>query len=169
MSNRAGTLTQTSLGLIGAAVASAARSRPCRRARAGAYATPAWSAAALRHGPALEPMYRATSLKPKSSSNNLTTADPPWQRKAAREHGSLYERRHRPRKIALEPRLHLWSRYISGLPGASAPARSIYRSKPTLARCSTTRTCLRLGKQLSRWIEQQTHLRAAHWQSISAA
>src|SRR6266404_3049418 len=156
-------LTQTSLGLLGAAVAANTSGQihadelPQDPAQLPPGAPPAFGT-----GPAVGPEVSPATFAEaeKLVQINLTTADRALAAETWRVNmASLYERRTGPRKIALEPTLAPWSRYISVLPGQrSGPQRDQFiRSKtdPGALPSNDTDIAFAPVTQLSRWIEQR--------------
>jgi len=121
-------LTQTSLGLLGAAVASSSSAQDHAEELAQEPTQlPPGAPPAFGTGPAVGPDVSPATFAEaeKLVQINLTTADRALAAETWRVNmASLYERRTGPRNIALEPTLAPWSRYISVLPGQpSGPQR----------------------------------------------
>ncbi len=156
-------LTQTSLGLIGAAVASSSSAQDHADELAQEPTQlPPGAPPAFGTGPAVGPDVSPATFAEaeKLVQINLTTADRALAAETWRVNmASLYERRTGPRKIALEPTLAPWSRYISVLPGQpSGPQRDQFiRSKtdPGALPSNDTDIAFASVTQLSRWIEQR--------------
>src|SRR5256885_1061684 len=156
-------LTQTSLGLIGAAVASNG-SAQIHEAEVAQEPTqlPPGAPPAFGTGPAVGPEVSPATFAEaeKLVQVNLTPADralaaESWPVNVA----SLYERRTGPRTIALEPTLAPFSRYHSVLPGQTAgpPRDQFIRTKtdPGPLPASDADIAFASVSQLSRWIEQR--------------
>src|SRR5882672_9147392 len=128
-------LTQTSLGLIGAAVASSSSAQDHADELAQEPTQlPPGAPPAFGTGPAVGPDVSPATFAEaeKLVQINLATADRTLAAETWRVNmASLYERRTGPRNIALEPTLAPWSRYNSVLPGQpSGPQRDQFiRSK----------------------------------------
>jgi Asp-tRNA(Asn)/Glu-tRNA(Gln) amidotransferase A subunit family amidase len=156
-------LTQSSLGLLAAAMASSS-SAPAHANEFAQEPTqlPPGAPPAFGTGPAVGPEVSSATFAEaeKLVQVQLTTADravaaETWRVNVA----SLYERRAGPRTIALEPTLAPWSRYNSVLPGQSAGPQSdqFIRSKsdPGPLPANDTDIAFAPVTQLSRWIEQR--------------
>src|SRR6266436_934390 len=156
-------LTQTSLGLIGAAVAlnSASQIRAEEPAQEPTQLPPG-APPAFGTGPAFGPAVSTTTFAEaeKLVQVNLTPADRALAAESWRVNlASLYERRTGPRTIALEPSLAPFSRYHSVLPGQpTGPQRDQFiRTKTDPGPLPTNDADIAFAPvtQLSRWIEQQ--------------
>jgi Asp-tRNA(Asn)/Glu-tRNA(Gln) amidotransferase A subunit family amidase len=156
-------LTQTSLGLIGAAVASTpkAQDHAVDLAQEPTQLPPG-APPAFGTGPAVGPEILPATVAEaeKLVQVNLTPADRTLAAETWRVNvASVYERRTGPRKIALEPELAPFSRYNSVLPGQTAgPQRDRFlRSKadPGPLPASDADIAFAPVAQLSRWIEQR--------------
>src|SRR6266704_1361474 len=156
-------LTQTSLGLLGAAVA-ANTSVQVHADEPSQDPTPLPPGAppAFGTGPAVGPNVSPATFAEaeKLVQVNLATADRALAAETWRVNlASLYERRTGPRTIALEPTLAPFSRYHSVLPGQpSGPQRDQFiRSKidPGPVPANDADIAFAPVTQLSRWIEQR--------------
>src|SRR6266478_1329389 len=154
-------LTETSLGLMGAAVASSS-TREGRELLEEPTQLPPGAPPAFGTGPAVGPDVSPTTFAEaeKLVQVNLSTTDRAQAAETWRVNvASLYERRTGPRTIALEPTLAPWSRYHSVLPGQSAgPQRDQFiRSKTDPGPLPTSDADIAFAPvtQLSRWIEQR--------------
>src|SRR6202171_4612919 len=156
-------LAQTSLGLIGAAVASSSSAQDHAEELAQEPTQlPPGAPPAFGTGPAVGPDVSPATFAEaeKLVQINLTTADRAVAAETWRVNmASLYERRTGPRTIALEPTLAPWSRYHSALPGQpDGPQRDQFiRSKtdPGPLPANDTDIAFAPVTQLSRWIEQR--------------
>jgi len=156
-------LTQTSLGLIGAAVATSASAQDhANEVTQEPTPLPPGAPPAFGTGPAVGPDVSPTTFAEaeKLVQVQMTGAD----RKLAAETwrvnlASVYERRTGPRAIALETSLAPWSRYNSVLPGQQAgPQRDQFiRSTNDAGPLPTNEADIAFAPvtQLSRWIEQR--------------
>ena len=155
-------LTQTSLGLIGAAVATNSSAQVHAEeifqepTPLPPGATPAFGA-----GPAVGPEVSPATFAEaeKLVQVNLTPADRARAAESWRVNlASLYERRTGPRTIALEPTLAPFSRYHSVLPSQSGgPRRDHFirtKSEPGPLPANDADIAFAPVTQLSRWIEQ---------------
>src|SRR2546429_4550614 len=156
-------LTQTSLGLIGAAVASNS-SAQIHEAEVAQEPTqlPPGAPPAFGTGPAVGPEVSPATFAEaeKLVQVNLTPADRALAAESWRVNlASLYERRTGPRTIALEPTLQPFSRYHSVLPGQTAgPQRDQFirtKTDPGPLPASDADIAFASVSQLSRWIEQR--------------
>src|SRR5438128_5602343 len=156
-------LTQTSLGLVGAAVASNSTAQ-IHEAEVAQEPTqlPPGAPPAFGTGPAVGPEVSPATFAEaeKLVQVNLTPADRALAAESWRVNlASLYERRTGPRTIALEPTLAPFSRYHSVLPGQPAgPQRDQFiRSKtdPVSLPDNDADIAFASVTQLSRWIEQR--------------
>src|SRR5216684_736161 len=156
-------LTQTSLGLLGAAVASSSGAQAHANELAQEPAQlPPGAPPAFGTGPAVGPEVSPATfaeaeklVQVQLSSADRTMAAQTWRVNLA----SVYERRTGPRTIALEPALAPWSRYHSVLPGQPAgPQRDQFirtKSDPGPLPTSDADIAFASLTQLSRWIEQR--------------
>ena len=156
-------LTQTSLGLLGAAVAvhSNAQDHPSEVAQEPTQLPPG-APPAFGTGPAVGPEVSPATfaeaeklVQMQLSSADRAMAAQTWRVNLA----SVYERRTGPRTIALEPTLAPWSRYHSVLPGQPAgPQRDQFirtKSDPGPLPSNDADIAFAPVTQLSRWIEQR--------------
>src|SRR5437870_1591295 len=150
-------LTETSLGLLGAALASSSTELVEEPPQLPPGAPPAFGT-----GPAVGPQVSPTTFAEaeKLVQVQLTTADRALAAQSWRANlASLYERRTGPRTVALEPLLAPFSRYHSVLPGQpSGPQRDQFiRSKSDLGPLPASDRDIAFAPvtQLSRWIEQR--------------
>src|SRR6266566_3973291 len=156
-------LTQTSLGLIGAAVASSGITQGhAEELSQEPPPLPPGAPPAFGTGPAVGPNVSPATFAEaeKLVQVNLATADRALAAETWRVNlASLYERRTGPRTIALEPTLAPFSRYHSVLPGQpSGPQRDQFiRSKidPGPVPANDADIAFAPVTQLSRWIEQR--------------
>jgi len=156
-------LTQTSLGLIAASVASnsGGQIRPEEIAQEPTQLPPG-APPAFGTGPAVGPEVSPATFAEaeKLVQANLTPADRAVAAESWRVNlASLYERRTGPRTIALEPTLAPFSRYHSVLPGHSAgPQRDQFvrsNNNPGPLPSNDADIAFAPVTQLSRWIEQR--------------
>jgi hypothetical protein len=156
-------LTQTSLGLLGAAVAvhSNAQDHPSEIAQDPTQLPPG-APPAFGTGPAVGPEVSPATfaeaeklVQVQLSSADRAMAAQTWRVNLA----SVYERRTGPRTIALEATLAPWSRYHSVLPGQPAgPQRDQFirtKSDPGPLPSNDADIAFAPVTQLSRWIEQR--------------
>src|SRR5438094_4759630 len=150
-------LTETSLGLLGAALASSSTELVEESPQLPPGAPPAFGT-----GPAVGPQVSPTTFAEaeKLVQVQLTTADRALAAQSWRANlASLYERRTGPRTVALEPLLAPFSRYHSVLPGQpSGPQRDQFirsKSDPGPLPASDRDIAFAPVTQLSRWIEQR--------------
>src|SRR6202521_4592700 len=155
-------LTQTSLGLIGAAVASSSSAQDhVQKIAQEPTHLPPGSPPAFGPGPAVGPEVSPATfaeaeklVQVQLSSADRAMAAETWRVNLA----SVYERRTGPRTIALEPTLAPWSRYHSVLPGQPAgPQRDLFirtKSDPGPLPTNDADIAFAPVTQLSRWIEQ---------------
>src|SRR6184192_1996094 len=150
-------LTETSLGLLGAALASSSTELVEESPQLPPGAPPAFGT-----GPAVGPQVSPTTFAEaeKLVQVQLTTADRALAAQTWRANlASLYERRTGPRTVALEPLLAPFSRYHSVLPGQpSGPQRDQFirsKSDPVPLPESDRDIAFAPVTQLSRWIEQR--------------
>ncbi len=156
-------LTQSSLGLLAAAVAS----HPDAQVRATEIAQepaplPPGAPPAFGTGPAVGPEVTPATfaeaeklVQVQLSGPDRALAAETWRVNLA----SLYERRTGPRRIALEPALAPWSRYHSVLPGQpSGPQRDRFirtKTDPGPLPANDADIAFAPVTQLARWIEQR--------------
>ena len=156
-------LSQTSLGILGAAVASnssvqlSADEIPQDPAQLPPGAPPAFGT-----GPAVGPQVSPATFAEaeKLVQINLSTADRAQAAASWRVNlASVYERRTGPRAVALEPTLAPFSRYHSVLPGqSSGPQRDQFirtKNDPGPLPSNDADIAFAPVTQLSRWIEQR--------------
>ena len=156
-------LTQTSLGLLGAAVAvrSNAKDHLSDIAQDPTQLPPG-APPAFGTGPAVGPEVSPATfaeaeklVQVQLSAADRSMAAETWRVNLA----SVYERRTGPRTIALEPTLAPWSRYHSVLPGQSTgPQRDQFirtKSDPGPLPTNDADIAFAPVTQLSRWIEQR--------------
>src|SRR5437016_8066402 len=150
-------LTATSLGRLGAALASSSTELVEESPQLPPGAPPAFGT-----GPAVGPQVSPTTFAEaeKLVQVQLTTADRALAAQTWRANlASLYERRTGPRTVALEPLLAPFSRYHSVLPGQpSGPQRDQFirsKSDPGPLPASDRDIAFAPVTQLSRWIEQR--------------
>ena len=153
-------LTETSLGLLGAAVASGS-TREGPELLEEPTQLPPGAPPAFGTGPAVGPEVSPTTLAEaeKLVQVELTTADRALAAQSWRVNlASLYERRTGPRTVAIEPLLAPFSRCHSVLPGQpSGPQRDQFirsKSDPGPLPSSDADIAFAPVTQLSRWIEQ---------------
>ncbi len=156
-------LTQTSLGLLGAAVAvhSNAQDHPSEIAQDPTQLPPG-APPAFGTGPAVGPEVSPATFAEaeKLVQVQLSTADRAMAAQTWRVNlASVYERRTGPRTVVLEPMLAPWSRYHSVLPGQPAgPQRDQFirtKSDPGPLPANDADIAFAPVTQLSRWIEQR--------------
>jgi Asp-tRNA(Asn)/Glu-tRNA(Gln) amidotransferase A subunit family amidase len=156
-------LTQTSLALLGSAVAtpSNAQHQAIEIAQDPTQLPPG-APPAFGTGPAVGPAVSSATfaeaeklVQVEFASAQRALAAESWRVNMA----SLYERRTGPRKISLEPTLAPWSRYISVLPGQPAgPQRDQFirtRTDPGPLPTNDADIAFAPVTQLSQWIEQR--------------
>src|SRR6202158_1554955 len=156
-------LTHTSLGLIGAAVASSSSAQHhVNEIAQEPTQLPPGAPPAFGTGPAVGPDVSPATFAEaeKLVQVNLSTADRALAAETWRVNlASVYERRSGPRTIALEPTLAPFSRYHSVLPGQVAGPQSdqFIRTKtdPGPLPASDADIAFASVTQLSRWIEQR--------------
>ena len=153
-------LTETSLGLLGAAVASGS-TREGRELLEEPTQLPPGAPPAFGTGPAVGPEVSPTTFAEaeKLVQVELTTAERALAAQSWRVNlASLYERRTGPRTVAIEPLLAPFSRCHSVLPGQpSGPQRDQFirsKSDPGPLPSSDADIAFAPVTQLSRWIEQ---------------
>jgi len=153
-------LTETSLGLLGAAVASSS-TREGRELLEVPTQLPPGAPPAFGTGPAVGPEVSPTTFAEaeKLVQVELTTAERALAAQSWRVNlASLYERRTGPRTVAIEPLLAPFSRCHSVLPGQpSGPQRDQFirsKSDPGPLPSSDADIAFAPVTQLSRWIEQ---------------
>src|SRR6266850_3961460 len=156
-------LTQTSLGLLGAAVAvhSNAQDHPSEIAQDPTQLPPG-APPAFGTGPAVGPEVSPATFAEaeKLVQIDLTTTDRAQAAASWRVNlASVYERRTGPRALALEPTLAPFSRYHSVLPGQpSGPQRDQFirtKTDPGPLPANDADIAFAPVTQLSRWIEQR--------------
>src|SRR5213594_4943228 len=155
-------LTQTSLGLIGAAVATNSSAQVhAEEIFQEPTPLPPGAPPAFGAGPAVGPEVSPATFAEaeKLVQVNLTPADRARAAESWRVNlASLYERRTGPRTIALEPTLAPFSRYHSVLPSQSGgPRRDHFirtKSEPGPLPANDADIAFAPVTQLSRWIEQ---------------
>ncbi len=156
-------LTQTSLGLLGAAVVvhSNAQDHPSEIAQDPTQLPPG-APPAFGTGPAVGPEVSPATFAEaeKLVQVQLSTADRAMAAQTWRVNlASVYERRTGPRTVVLEPMLAPWSRYHSVLPGQPAgPQRDQFirtKSDPGPLPANDADIAFAPVTQLSRWIEQR--------------
>jgi Amidase len=165
-------LIQTSLGLIGAAVASSSSAQdPAKEFAQDPTQLPPGAPPAFGTGPAVGPEVSPATFAEaeKLVQVQLTSADRAMAVETWRVNlASLYERRTGPRNLALEPTLAPWSRYHSVLPGQRAGPQSdqFIRTKTDSGPLPANDADIAFAPvtQLSRWIEQRklTSARLTH-------
>ncbi len=156
-------LTQSSLGLLSAAVAaggaakSSAKEIPQEPAQLPPGAPPAFGT-----GPAVGPQVSLATFAEaeKLVQVELTAAERAVAAQSWRVNlASVYERRTGPRKVAIEARVAPWSRYNSVLPGEQAgPQRDQFmrtKTDPGALPANDADIAFASVTQLSRWIEQR--------------
>src|SRR2546421_2744591 len=153
-------LTETSLGLLGAAVASSS-TREGRELLEVLTQLPPGAPPAFGTGPAVGPEVSPTTFAEaeKLVQVELTTAERALAAQSWRVNlASLYERRTGPRTVAIEPLLAPFSRCHSVLPGQpSGPQRDQFirsKSDPGPLPARDADIAFAPVTQLSRWIEQ---------------
>src|ERR1700686_3491304 len=156
-------LTQTSLGLIGAAVASSSGAQDhANEIAQEPTQLPPGAPPAFGTGPAVGPEVSPATfaeaeklMQVRLASTDRAQAAETWRVNLA----SLYERRTGPRTIALEPTLAPFSRYHSVLPGqAAGPQRDQFirtKTDPGPLPASDADIAFASVTQLSGWIEQR--------------
>src|SRR5713226_7409756 len=156
-------LTQTSLGLLGAAVAASASAQVnANELSQDPTQLPPGAPPAFGTGPAVGPQVSPATFAEaeKLVQVQLTTADRTLAAETWRVNlASLYERRTGPHTIALEPTLAPFSRYDSVLPGqSSGPQRDQFirtKTAPGSLPSNDADIAFAPVTQLSRWIEQR--------------
>jgi len=156
-------LTQTSLGLIGAAVASSANAQNhSNELTQEPTPLPPGAPPAFGTGPAVGPDVSPATFAEaeKLVQVQLTSADRALAAETWRVNlASVYERRTGPRAVTLESSLAPWSRYNSVLPGQQAgPQRDQFiRSNSDPGPLPTNEADIAFAPvtQLSRWVEQR--------------
>jgi Asp-tRNA(Asn)/Glu-tRNA(Gln) amidotransferase A subunit family amidase len=156
-------LTRTSLGLVAAAVAPVVHAAELNAESAQEPPQPPPGAPpAFGTGPAVGPEVSPTTFaeaeklaQVQLASAERTVAAESWRVNLA----SVYERRTGPRKVALEPSVAPWSRYVSALPGQHVGPQGdqFVRSKSDPGPLPTNDTDIAFAPvtRLSRWIEQR--------------
>src|SRR5713101_8593371 len=156
-------LTQTSLGLIGAAVATSSSAQDhANEIAQEPTPLPPGAPPAFGTGPAVGPEVSPATFAEaeKLVQVNLSTADRTLAAETWRVNlAALYERRTGPHTIALEPTLAPFSRYHSVLPGqSSGPQRDQFirtKTDPGSLPSNDADIAFAPVTQLSRWIEQR--------------
>jgi Asp-tRNA(Asn)/Glu-tRNA(Gln) amidotransferase A subunit family amidase len=156
-------LTQSSLGLLSAAIAIRSDAQdPAKEIAQDPNQLPPGAPTAFGTGPAVGPQVSNATFAEaeKLVQVQLTSADRALAAKTWRVNlASLYERRTGPRKIALEPTLAPWSRSHSVLPGQPAgPQRDQFirsTTDPGPLPAGDADIAFASVTQLSRWIEQR--------------
>jgi Asp-tRNA(Asn)/Glu-tRNA(Gln) amidotransferase A subunit family amidase len=156
-------LTRASLGLVAAAVAPVVHAAELNAESAQEPPQPPPGAPpAFGTGPAVGPDVSPTTFveaeklaQVQLASAERTVAAESWRVNLA----SVYERRTGPRKVALEPSVAPWSRYVSALPGQHVGPQGdqFVRSKSDPGPLPTNDTDIAFAPvtRLSRWIEQR--------------
>src|SRR5712671_2037708 len=155
-------LTRTSLGLVAAAVAPVMPAADVNVDSQQPTQPPPGAPPAFGTGPAVGPEVSPTTFaeaekleQVQLTSAERTVAAESWRVNLA----SVYERRTGPRKVALEPSVAPWSRYVSALPGERVgPQRDQFvRSKIDPGPLPTNDADIAFAPvtRLSRWIEQR--------------
>jgi Asp-tRNA(Asn)/Glu-tRNA(Gln) amidotransferase A subunit family amidase len=156
-------LTQTSLALLGSAVATPSNAQhQAMEIAQDPTQLPPGAPPAFGTGPAVGPAVSSATfaeaeklVQVEFASAHRALAAESWRVNMA----SLYERRTGPRKISLEPTLAPWSRYISVLPGQPAgPQRDQFirtRTDPGPLPTNDADIAFAPVTQLSQWIEQR--------------
>jgi Asp-tRNA(Asn)/Glu-tRNA(Gln) amidotransferase A subunit family amidase len=156
-------LTRTSLGLVAAAVAPVIPAADVKAVDSQQPTQPPPGAPpAFGTGPAVGPEVSPATFaeaekleQVQLTSAERTVAAESWRVNLA----SVYERRTGPRKVALEPNVAPWSRYISALPGerVGPPRDQFVRSKSDPGPLPTNDADIAFAPvtRLSRWIEQR--------------
>jgi len=156
-------LTRTSFGLVAAAVAPAITLAEEKGEHSQEPAPPTPGAPpAFGTGPAVGPEVSPTTFAEaeKLAQVQLTSADRALAAESWRVNlASVYERRTGPRKVALEPTVAPWSRYVSALPGERVgPQRDQFlrsKSDPGPLPANDADIAFAPVTRLSRWIEQR--------------
>jgi Asp-tRNA(Asn)/Glu-tRNA(Gln) amidotransferase A subunit family amidase len=156
-------LSRTSVGLVAAAVAPLITSAEGKGEHSQEPAPPTPGAPpAFGTGPAVGPEVSPTTFAEaeKLAQVQLTSADRTLAAESWRVNlASVYERRTGPRKVALEPSVAPWSRYVSALPGQSVgPQRDQFlrsETDPGPLPVSDGDIAFAPVTRLSRWIEQR--------------
>jgi Asp-tRNA(Asn)/Glu-tRNA(Gln) amidotransferase A subunit family amidase len=156
-------LTQTSLGILGAAVASSAAVQlDADELSQDPAQLPPGAPPAFGTGPAVGPEVSPATFAEaeKLVQMNLSAADRSQAAASWRVNlASVYERRTGPRAVALEPTLAPFSRYHSVLPGqSSGPQRDQFirtKNDPGPLPSNDADIAFAPVTQLSRWIEQR--------------
>lgn len=156
-------LARTSLGLVAAAVApviSVAEEKPKHSQEP--TQPPPGAPPAFGTGPAVGPEVSPATFAEAEKLEQVQLTSP--ERSVAAESwrvnlASLYERRTGPRKVALEPGVAPWSRYVSALPGERVgPSRDPFvrsETNPGLVPANDVDIAFAPVTRLSRWIEQR--------------
>ncbi len=156
-------LTRTSVGLVAAAVAPVISVAEEKGGHCQEPAPPTPGAPpAFGTGPAVGPEVSPTTFAEaeKLTQVQLTSADRTLAAESWRVNlASLYERRTGPRKVALQPSVAPWSRYVSALPGELVgPQRDQFArsaSDPGPLPANDADIAFAPVTRLSRWIEQR--------------
>jgi len=156
-------LTRTSVGLVAAAVAPVISVAEEKGGHSQEPAPPTPGAPpAFGTGPAVGPEVSPTTFAEaeKLTQVQLTSADRTLAAESWRVNlASLYERRTGPRKVALQPSVAPWSRYVSALPGELVgPQRDQFArsaSDPGPLPANDADIAFAPVTRLSRWIEQR--------------
>src|ERR1700676_4412453 len=153
-------LTHTSLGVAGAIVGVGCE--VLAEAQPNAQEPTPGAPPAFGTGPAVGPEVSPTTFAEaeKLAQVQLTTADRTLAAESWRVNlASVYERRTGPRKVALEPSVAPWSRYVSALPGERVgPQRDQFlrtETDPGPLPVSDGDIAFAPVTRLSRWIEQR--------------
>src|SRR5712672_1899157 len=155
-------LTRTSLGLVAAAVAPVIPAADVNMDSQQPTQPPPGAPPAFGTGPAVGPEVSPATFaeaekleQVQLTSVERTVAAESWRVNLA----SVYERRTGPRKVALDPNVAPWSRYVSALPGQRVgPQRDQFvRSKSDPGPLPTNDADIAFAPvtRLSRWIEQR--------------
>jgi Asp-tRNA(Asn)/Glu-tRNA(Gln) amidotransferase A subunit family amidase len=155
-------LTRTSLGLVAAAVAPVIPAAEVNGEDSQQPTPPPGAPPAFGTGPAVGPEVSPTTFAEAEKLEQVQLTGP--ERNVAAESwrvnlASVYERRTGPRKVALEPNVAPWSRYISALPGerVGPQQNQFVRSKSDPGPLPTNDADIAFAPvtRLSRWIEQR--------------
>src|SRR6267154_167654 len=155
-------LTRTSLGLVAAAVAPVMPAADVNVDSQEPTQPPPGAPPAFGTGPAVGPEVSSATFaeaekleQVQLTSPDRTLAAESWRVNLA----SVYERRTGPRKVALEPSVAPWSRYVSALPGEHVgPQREQFvrsNSDPGPLPANDADIAFAPVTRLSRWIEQR--------------
>jgi Asp-tRNA(Asn)/Glu-tRNA(Gln) amidotransferase A subunit family amidase len=155
-------LTRTSLGLVAAAVAPVIPAAEVNGENSQQPTPPPGAPPAFGTGPAVGPEVSPTTFAEAEKLEQVQLTGP--ERNVAAESwrvnlASVYERRTGPRKVALEPSVAPWSRYVSALPGERVGPQQdqFVRSKTDPGPLPTNDADIAFAPvtRLSRWIEQR--------------